>query len=105
MNSPSTSTTELPDLAVQLTVPQLTEILIREHGLHQGHYEFSAVFTVTIGTFTLPDLGATPGTLSGLAGVGLRRVDSPTPLSADASKVNPKPSRKPTRATKSTGLK
>lgn len=104
MSSPSTST-ELPELAVQVKVPQLTEILIREHGLHQGHYEFSAVFTVTVGTFSLPDVGSTPGTLSGLVGVGLRRVDPPTPFSLDASKVNPKPSRKPARAAKATAQK
>ena len=87
--SPS-SGIEPPKLAIQVGLRELTTLLIKHADFHEGLYDFSAVMSVTIGTFALAiDQPPMPGTLSALSAVGLMKVDTATPNSIDAAKVNP----------------
>lgn len=78
-------------MTAEFSLRELTEVLVRAADLHEGRFELSAVFTMTIGSFGLNNSGPQPGTLSVLTGIGLMPATAKTATSVDASKVNPAP--------------
>lgn len=98
--------TGLPPEIIEFVAPKaLTELLIRNHGLHEGFYELSVTFDITGGVFGFNEKQPQPGVACVFGGVGIARVEAPTERSVDAAIVNPAPvtkakptGRKPSKA-------
>lgn len=75
----------------EMTLKDLTILLIKHFGHHEGLYDLS--FQLQIGTGAIgPDKeNPLPGAMFGIAGVGLKRVEKLGTNTLDAEKVNPKP--------------
>jgi hypothetical protein len=70
------------------TYQQLTEILIKHHGLHEGHYALRVEFQFGVG-MAGPPQETVPSVIAGLKGIGLSKATKPTEHTVDASVVNP----------------
>jgi len=66
---------------------ELLQMLIKHFDLHEGLYEVSGDFKLSVGKF-------------GLAGVGLVRTDQTGPLAMDAAECNPIPAARTRRKSK-----
>lgn len=72
----------------------LTELLIRENGLHEGAFELSVKFNITVATFsTAANRPPEPGTLNTLAGLALSPCQPDAPTAVNAAVVNPAPAK------------
>lgn len=84
--------TEPPTEIGFVDMPTLAALLIRNAGLHEGWFEPSVRFNLTIGVFNPPGSPQPgPGVLSTVASVGLVRALKNGPMAVDAAAVNPAP--------------
>lgn len=86
----------LPPIPVSapLTTNELTVLLIKHYGLHEGFYELLVEFMIGSGNMgPTPDTVA-PATIVSFSKVGLIKATESGPMSVDASKVNPARKRK-----------
>jgi hypothetical protein len=67
----------------------ISEMLVKKLGKHEGHFEISLEFQIGVGAVGPSQESVLPGAIIGVKGVGLREVESPNPLSVDAAVVNP----------------
>lgn len=85
------SPTETLAPVVMYSLPELTTLLIKDQGIHEGLFEISVEFSIAVGAVGPSKDSAMPGAVIGTKRIGLRKVDSPNPLSIDAASVNPAP--------------
>ncbi len=76
------------------THKELTTLLIKHEGIHEGHWAIQVEFGLGAGNFPLgaPDkstIELTPAAIVGVTKIGIRRQDEPNPLTVDAAQVNP----------------
>ena len=82
------------------SLEQLSTLLVKENRIHEGHYEPFFEFQFAAGAIGPNEQEILPGIMLGVKSVGIRKVDTPTPLSIDAAMVNPAPEKKPRARTK-----
>lgn len=85
-----------------VSLKELAEMLIRRAGLHEGLYELSVRFNLTVGVFNLPPGHAEPGVINTVAAVGLVKSTVASPLAVDAAVANPPPAALPKPRRKAT---
>ncbi|MDR3629353.1 MAG: hypothetical protein P4L42_03365 [Desulfocapsaceae bacterium] len=88
INPPNNMSPVLP-IKDPLSLHDLVKLLIKHYDIHEGHYDLSIEFQISLGA-----MGATPENILPSAMIGLKRVGlTPSgvigPLSVDASIVNP----------------
>lgn len=83
---------------VMYSLKELAELLVKERGFHEGHYELSIEFQVAIGAFGPTPDAVAPSALLGVSKVGISKVPQPTPLSINAATVSPA-QKKPPKST------
>lgn len=76
-------------VALTLTLRELTEVLIKHHGLHTGWYDLLTEFQIGSGAVGPDPHHLSPGIMIGIGRIGLMPVSSPNPNSMDAAIVNP----------------
>lgn len=102
----STTDTEQPMLPVPvepaLSIREITELLVRHHGLHEGIYDLMTQYYIGSGGVGPAPGELLPGLMIGLARIGLVKVPVAGPNSVDASQVHhstaavrKRPARKP----------
>ena len=80
----------LPEAVVSpLNNRELSALLIREYGLHKGHYELLVEFMIGSGNMGPSPEAVAPTAFVSFSKVGLIKVPVPTSLSVDAATVNP----------------
>ncbi|MEY4908534.1 MAG: hypothetical protein RL260_2252 [Pseudomonadota bacterium] len=88
----STTDTEQPMLPIPvepaLSIREITELLVRHHGLHDGIYDLMTQFHIGSGGVGPAPGELLPGLMIGLARIGLVKVPVAGPNSVDASQVN-----------------
>jgi hypothetical protein len=85
-----TKAPEIPNVVgTPLSMRDLAAILIRHYGVHDGLYEPMIEFQMGFGAVGPDPQHLVPGAMIGVHRIGLSRVESPTPFSADATEVNP----------------
>lgn len=80
-----------PNQIASFTLVEMTEILIKKQGLHEGLYNLSVQFQIAFGAVgPSPEL-ISPGAMMGVSGIGLSRTDKEKAniQTVDAAKVNP----------------
>lgn len=89
----STTDSEQPMLPVPvepaLSIREITELLVRHHGLHEGIYDLMTQFHIGSGGVGPAPGELLPGLMIGLARIGLMKVPVAGPNSVDASQSNP----------------
>lgn len=79
-----------PDVVDQpLSRRDLTELLIKQYGLHEGHYELLVEFMIGSGNMGPTPETSAPSAVVSFSKVGLIKMSEPSLLSLDATVVNP----------------
>lgn len=69
------------------TNQELTELMLRDHGITSGHWAIFMKFRLAGGNFDLGD-GAYPAAIMQIERIGLQRTEPSFPLAVDASKLS-----------------
>lgn len=72
------------------SIQELTELLIKHHGIHDGIYELTFEMNIAIGAIPMPEGSALPGAAIGFSKIGIKKTDESRPNTVDAAVVNPK---------------
>ena len=75
-----------------LSMRDLTILLIKHYGLHEGCYDVLVEFQIGVGAVGPDPASLTPGAMIGVSKVGLMLAKKNGPSSVDAGLVNPAPS-------------
>lgn len=73
-----------------LSIKELTELLIKTNGIHEGKFELSVEFQIGVGVVGPSPETVVPGAMVGVNRVGLTQSIVEGPNTVDASLVNPK---------------
>ena len=95
-------------VAPSLSMRDLTILLIKHYGLHEGCYDVLIEFQIGVGAVGPDPASLTPGAMIGVSKVGLVLAKENGQSSIDAGLVNPAPSSsiaKPKSATKKPAAK
>lgn len=96
------STDKNPNLITDFSLSELTEILIKDQGLHEGLYNLSVQLQIGVGTVgPSPEL-ICPGAMLGVSRIGLSKTEKGKENihTVNAAKINPKPKKKVSKAKK-----
>lgn len=89
----STSTPTLVPTPVPVGTPleirELTAVLVKHYGLHDGLYDLYLEYQMAFGNFGPSASQLVPSALVGLSKLGVTKVTQTGPLTVDASEVNP----------------
>lgn len=72
-----------------LSMRDLTAVLIKHYGIHEGRYDLLVEFQIGMGAVGPDPASATPGAMIGVSRVGLMPAKGNGPTSVDAALVNP----------------
>lgn len=81
-------------VADPLSLKDLTTLLIKHYGVHEGHFDLLIEFQIGMGSFgPTPEMLA-PGAAVSISKIGLAKSVQIGDKSVDAAVVNPKPARR-----------
>ncbi len=87
------STEKNPTLIADFSLVEMTEILIKKQGLHEGLYNLSVQFQIAVGAVgPSPEL-ICPGAMMGVSRIGLSKTEEEKKNihTVNAAEVNPAP--------------
>ncbi|MCK4821683.1 hypothetical protein KA005_38310 [bacterium] len=87
------STKHNETLIADFSLTEITEILIKQKGIHEGLYNLSTQLQIAVGAVgPTPDL-ILPGAMIGISRIGLSKIEKEkrNAHTVDAAKVNPSP--------------
>lgn len=90
------STEIIQNKIADFSLIELTEILVKHQGLHEGLYNLSVQFQIAVGAIgPTPEL-IYPGAMLGVSRIGLSKTEKEKANNhtVDAEKVNPAPKKK-----------
>ena len=90
-DSPNLSSPPVP-VESPLSMRDLTIVLIKHYGIHEGCYDLLVEFQIGMGAVGPNPASLTPGAMIGVSRVGLMSSKGDGQASVDASLVNPAPS-------------
>lgn len=79
----------------EMTLNELTALLIKHFDHHEGRYDLAIHLQIATGAIGPDKDNLLPGAMLGIAGVGLKRVETLGSNTLDAADVNPAPKAKP----------
>lgn len=90
----------IEQVGTPLSVKELTALLIKHYGIHEGNYDLLIEFQIGMGAFgPTPDMQA-PGAMIGISKMGLVKAPQVSVLTVDAALVNPPEKQRRTRKSK-----
>jgi len=86
-----------PKLIADFSLMELTEILIKSQGLHEGLYNLSIQFQIGVGAIGPSPESICPGAMVGVSRVGLSKTEETKKNihTVNAAEVNPSPKKRP----------
>jgi hypothetical protein len=88
-----------PNLIADFSLIELTEIIVKNQGLHESLYNLSVQFQIAVGAVgPSPELIG-PGAMVGISRIGLSKTEEENIHTVNAAEVNPAP-KKRSRKTK-----
>ncbi|HIJ78795.1 MAG: hypothetical protein OEY01_06955 [Desulfobulbaceae bacterium] len=90
------STEKDTDLIADFSLGELTEILIKNKGLHEGLYNLAVQFQVAFGAVGPSPESTCPGAMMGISRIGLSKTEEGKKNihTVNAAEVNPAPKKK-----------
>ena len=85
------STEKNPNFIADFSLIELTEILIKNQGLHEGLYNLSVQFQIAVGAVGPPPELICPGAMIGVSRIGLSKTEDEKKNihTVNAAEVNP----------------
>lgn len=83
--------------AAPLDLKDVTALLVKHYGLHEGLYDIAFELQMGVGRFALEPGTSLPGAVFGIRSISLMRATEAGPATVDAAEVNPA---KPPRASR-----
>lgn len=85
---------QLPSINTQKLVGshdlrEITELLVKHHGLHEGLYDLALEFQIAVGAVGSDPSSIFPGAMVGVRGIGLVNTDKEGPSTVNAAEINP----------------
>lgn len=80
---------------------EITEILVKHHNLHEGLYDLTLEFQISVGAVGPDPSSVVPGAIFGVKGIGITKVEKSGLSTVDAAEVNPSVQVKKSTAKKS----
>jgi len=77
------------------TFKEVVEALIKQQGLHEGIWSLNINFGLKATNVGETENDLKPSAIIPVMAIGLQRIEKENNLSADASKVNPRPHKSP----------
>ena len=92
---------QLPNISAQNLVGshdlrEITELLVKHHGLHKGLYDLALEFQIAVGAVGSDPSSIFPGAMIGVRRIGLVNTDKEGPSTVNAAEVNPPVAKKAT---------
>ena len=81
-----------------LNLQELTTILIKHYGFHDGFYEIGLQFNIAVGAVGSELSKVSPGAVLTVEGISLASSTGTSPLAVNAATVNPKKRATPKKA-------
>lgn len=75
---------------------EITELLVKHHGLHDGLYDLSLEFQIAVGAVGPDPSSVIPGVAVGIRRIGIIQAEKTGPSTVDAAEVNPQKRISPT---------
>lgn len=92
MPTDSAVSPEIPvPVETPLSMQELSTVLIKHYGLHEGRYDLLVEFLIGSGPIGPDPAGLVPGVMLGVRHVGLMVANVNKPTTVDAAVVNPAP--------------
>jgi hypothetical protein len=90
------STEKNPNLIADFSLIEMTEILIKNQGLHEGLYNLSVQFQIAVGAVGPSPESICPGAMMGISRIGLSRTkkEKANIHTVNAAEVNPAPKKR-----------
>lgn len=85
-----------PVLEISHELREITELLIKHHGLHEGLYDLALEFQIAVGAVGPDPASIVPGAMFGVRRIGIMKTEREGVSTVDAAKVNPSPAVKVT---------
>ena len=90
---------QLPNISAQNLVGshelrEITEMLVKHHGLHDGLYDLALEFQIAVGAVGPDPSSIFPGAMIGVRSIGLVNTDKEGPSTVNAAEVNPSVTKK-----------
>ena len=79
---------------------EITELLIKHHGIHDGLYDLSFEFQIAIGGVGIDSSPPVPGAMFGIRRIGISKAAQPGISTVNAEEVNPRHAAKTVAAKK-----
>lgn len=80
---------QVQDIVSSHELREITEILIKHHGLHEGLYDLMLEFGVAVGAVGPDPASILPGVMIGVRHIGIVKAVKQGPSTVDAAEVNP----------------
>ena len=88
MQQPATNPTG-QELVGSHELREITELLVRHHGLHEGLYDLAIEFQIAIGAVGIDPSAIVPGAVFGVRRIGIMKTVTPGISTVDAAEVHP----------------
>ena len=82
---------EASNKALSLELKDVTEILVKHFGLHEGKYDISIEFNIGVGAVGPTEQNRLPGAIIAVSRIGIAQATQDGPATVNASIINPKP--------------
>lgn len=83
---------------------EITELLVKHHGLHEGIYDLAIEFQIAVGGMGMDSSSILPGVMFNVRHIGISKATNIGVSTVDAAEVNPRSAAKPS-ATKQSAAK
>lgn len=81
----------LPNIVgIPMTLRELTELLIKHNGIHEGLYAITIEYQIGVGTTGPTPETVMPTAMVGISRIGISRANTAGPTTVDAALVNPR---------------
>ena len=80
---------QAPQLVAKHELREITELLVKHHGLHEGLYDLAFEFQIAVGAVGTNPATILPGAMFGIKGIGIMKAEKEGLSTVDAAKVNP----------------
>lgn len=80
---------QAPQLVASHELREITEILVKHHGLHEGLYDLAFEFQIVVGAVGPDPASIVPGAMFGIKGIGIVKAEKEGLSTVDAAQINP----------------
>ena len=86
---PRTTKPQALEIVASHELREITELLVKHHGLHEGLYDLTVEFQFAVGAVSPDQKLILPGVMLGVSRIGIMKTEKTGAATVDAAEVNP----------------